>query len=431
MGMPPRGSQPAPRRSPFAAGPPESDAPRSPKQPHGQGRLTSDAQSTPGSAPLRPSDPRRPLSGARSSEQRTPENKPGQPRPFRLPPLDFNFGEPPASPLPGDQQPDERDDEGPETGQSLPPEKRSLTRPGNRSEEERPRRAAYSENRPAHRTDLETEPEPDAGSELQPGAQLAAQPAPSFDRFPETPSLRELLMNSSSLPAQTAILGVANDDQLPVLLDLNDPAPGSLLVVGDERQQALDLLRVAVISVALRNTARGVQFIVFSHRSETWNQWVDEQGLRRYSLAIVSADSTQAHEWIYRLADWAEQRDSGQYSGPPVVVLFDTLSFMTRLLPDARQRLENLIRSGPDVRIWSIAAISTALAGSLGRQLEGFDTRIWGYTEDPAVYTRLAGVPAADARNLGSPGQFAVRVGPAGDPDWLKFRLPSLDGLLP
>jgi hypothetical protein len=371
------------------------------------------------------------MSGARSSEQRTPENKTGQPRPFRLPPLDFNFGEPPASPLPGDQQPDENTHENLETDPGFPSGKRTVNRPGHRSEEERPGRATYSENRPAQRADLETEPEPESGSELQADVQLAAQPTPSFDRFPITPSLRDLLLNSSSLPAQTAILGVANHDQLPVLLDLNDPAPGSLLVVGDERQQALDLLRVAVISVALRNTARGVQFIVFSHRPETWNQWVDEQGLQRYNLDVVSAESNQARDWIYRLAEWAEQRDNGQYGGPPVVVLFDTLSFMTRLLPDARQRLENLICSGPDVRIWSIAAISTALAGSLGRQLERFDTRIWGYTEDPAVYTRLAGVPAGDARNFGAPGQFAVRVGPAGEQDWLKFRLPSLDGLLP
>ena len=259
------------------------------------------------------------------------------------------------------------------------------------------------------------------------------EPSPSAQTFPlyqETPSLRDVLLNSEGMPSQTAILGVC-DDQLPVLLDLNDPAPGSVLVISDERQQELDLLRVAVISVALRNTARGVQFIVFSHMPESWNQWVDEQSLRRYCLGVIGAETNQAREWIYRLSEWAEQRANYQIEGPPVLVLFDTLSFMTRLSTDPRKKLDAIIHEGPQVRIWSIAAVSTALASSLSRQLDGFDTRLWGYSEDASIYTRLAGLSAAEARNFGVPGQFAVRVGPPGDQNWLKFRLPTLDGLLP
>lgn len=392
-----------------------------------------------------------PQPGPRPNNVQPVANPPGQSRLFRLPPLDFNFNDPPA-PAAADSEPEDR----PQEEKNAPrPEPRPTARPRfNRQEAlddeaedhsapvERPVKKAGPQPRREPLADVDTDDEQPLSAaqgaipraETLPASGALPDPDPEQESedelYLETPSLRELLLNGGSLPPQATILGVGSD-QLPVLLDLNDPAPGSLLVVGDERHQALDLLRVAVTSLALRSTARGVQFIVFSHQPESWNEWIEEMNLRRYCLGVVGAESSQAREWIYRLADWGVQRSSDNRGGPPVLVLFDTLSFLTRLLPDARQRLEGLIRGGPDVRIWSIAAVSTALAGSLGKQLDVFDTRIWGYSEDSSVYTRLAGVHAAEAREFGAPGRFAVRVGPPGEQFWLKFRLPSLDGLMP
>jgi hypothetical protein len=102
---------------------------------------------------------------------------------------------------------------------------------------------------------------------------------------------------------------------------------------------------------------------------------------------------------------------------------------MTRLSADARERLDTVIREGPQVRLWALAAVSTALASSLSRQLDGFSTWLWGYSEDSGFYTRMVGLSAVEARSFGAPGQFAVRVGPPGDRAWLKFGLPTLDNL--
>jgi hypothetical protein len=246
--------------------------------------------------------------------------------------------------------------------------------------------------------------------------------------FGHTPSLREVLTKSAGIPAHTVILGVV-EDGLPVLLDLHDPTPGSLLIVGDERQQELDLLRSALASVILRNSARGVQFIVFSHLPEAWRQWVGELGWDRYCLDVVGADTPSAQEWIDLLSGWSIERQANLRSGPPVIILFDTLSFMTRLAAETREKLDDLIQTGPRGQFWPVAAVSTALANSLGRQLDVFKTRIVGFSEDAGVYSRLAGVDQAGAKGFGQSGQFVVRVGSGENSQVLKFRVPGLAGL--
>jgi hypothetical protein len=271
--------------------------------------------------------------------------------------------------------------------------------------------------------------QPAARKEPEAAATSGEEPVKAVESFfGRTPSLHEVLTKSAGIPAHTVILGVV-EDGLPVLLDLYDPTPGSILIVGDERQQELDLLRSALASVIQRNTPRGVQFIVFSHLPEAWRQWVGEYGWDRYCLDVVGADTPAALEWIDLLSGWAIERQANLRSGPPVMILFDTLSFMTRLADETREELEDLIQNGPRGQFWPVAAVSTALANSLGRQLDVFKTRIVGFSEDAGVFSRLVGGDQSGAKNVGQSGQFVVRVGSGENFQLLKFRVPGLTGL--
>jgi hypothetical protein len=262
---------------------------------------------------------------------------------------------------------------------------------------------------------------PEQPSQLRP---ISVQPPIKLAQRPRLPSLSELFATHPDLPAQNAILGVC-EDQLPMLLDLHDPSPGSVLVVGDERQQQLDLLRMVVMSVVLRNSPRGVQFIVFSHLPDAWWDWVEEQGFDRYCLGVLGVDTPEAMDWIQQLTDWTEQRRTGQRTGPPVILLLDTLNFIPKLALDLRLNFELLVQEGPQARIWPIAAISTALANSLARQVNIFQTLVYGYTEETSFYIKKAGLKEAEAKGFGQPGEFAVKIGSDEGEFWLKFRVPS------
>ena len=251
------------------------------------------------------------------------------------------------------------------------------------------------------------------------------------DRTPETqpvyinPKLRlkELLAQNRNLPPQTVILGIC-EDGLPLALDLSDPAPGALLALGDMREEQMGLLRTAVASLSLRNNPRAAQFMVFSHQPDSWQAWVSQNGFDRHCIAIENAQEDALRDRILQLADWTEQRRLGQRSGPPVVLVVDTLTFLPRLAYDIRLNFDWLVKEGPQAQIWTIAAISTDLAASLGsRMLRSFQSRIIGCAKDPGFYIRLVGLDEAQARCFDQPGIFAVQIGEG----WLKFHLPGTE----
>lgn len=237
-----------------------------------------------------------------------------------------------------------------------------------------------------------------------------------------TPGLDQLLKQNANLPAQSAVLGVC-EDGLPVLLDLYDPAPGALVVIGDEREAQLDILRTAVASLVERNSPRSVQFIVFSCEPNDWQKWAKEKGFDRHRLAVENAEAESVRDWIVRLADWTEQRRMGQSSGPSVVLVMDTLSFLPALDYDIRLNFEWMAKEGPQAQIWPLAVISTDLAKVLSgrRMLRAFQTRVMGYADHPEDYVPLAGLDPHAADEFGRPGEFMVKTGE----NWLRFRLPG------
>lgn len=252
------------------------------------------------------------------------------------------------------------------------------------------------------------------------------------DRIPETQpvpisprlSLKEVLARNQSLPPQSVVLGVC-EDGLPIALDLNDPAPGSLLVLGDRREDQIALLQMAVASLGLRNSPRAIQFAIFSHQPENWLAWVNQHGFARHCISIENSQENTLRDRVIQLADWTEQRLIGQRSGPPVLLVIDTLTFLPRLEYDVRLNFDWLVKEGPPARIWTIAAISTDLATSLGsRMLRSFQSRIFGWAREPGFYQRFFEVAENTAGDMDQPGLFAVQAGGS----WLRFHLAG-DGI--
>jgi hypothetical protein len=271
----------------------------------------------------------------------------------------------------------------------------------------------------------------DSGSSSEPQkpaplSTTAGMPSPSLglpkQPIDSTPDLEQILKQNKNIPTQAVVFGVC-EDGLPMLLDLQDPEPGAVVVIGDQREMQLELLRTAVTSLAGRNSPRSVQFLVFSCEPESWKKWITEKGFDRHCLAIENADEEPVREWILRLADWTEQRRLGQSSGPSVLLIMDTLSFLPQLEYDVRLNFDWMAKEGPPAQIWSLAVISTELAKSLNngrRLLRGFQTRIIGYANQSGDYVQLAGLNEQEADSFGKRGEFAVKVGDA----WLRFKLP-------
>lgn len=231
--------------------------------------------------------------------------------------------------------------------------------------------------------------------------------------------LTRLLERLNNFPPQTAILGLC-DDQLPVLLDLADPASGALLVAADAREQRLGLLRTLIQTAAALNSPRSVQFLVLSSQPEEWRGWLEGMA-PRHCLGVEGLQEASAERWLVKLAGWADQRRTGSMTGPAVLLVVDDLSAAAQLEYDARVNFDWLVKEGPAVKIWPVAAASADALPGLTRWVRLFKSRVLGYTLDPAVYRQGVALSDEESMLFGDEDQFAVKV----QNDWLKFHVPA------
>src|SRR5689334_6989403 len=94
-------------------------------------------------------------------------------------------------------------------------------------------------------------------------AHLAETPVFDQPTAPTDPSLSNVLTEFSPLPQAALFLGVANDG-LPVLLNLLDPVPGPLLIVGDSESGKTRLLQVIARGVEKAQTSPNIKFVVLT-----------------------------------------------------------------------------------------------------------------------------------------------------------------------
>lgn len=250
-------------------------------------------------------------------------------------------------------------------------------------------------------------------SAAQPKEQAASVSIPNA-------TLEALVSGLVGLPQQTAILGVCDDD-LPVLLDLSDPGPGALLVASDDREQRLGVLRTLMQTAAALNSPRNVQFLVLSEQPQEWQGWLENLDSARHCLSVEAFEDTSCERWLLKLSTWADQRRTGSISGPAVLLIVDDLSAATRLAYDARVNFDWLVKEGPGVKIWPVAAVSTDTLSTLQRWVRLFKSRILGPTLDPQDYRACAELSDEELSMFNDPNLFAVRI----QENWLKFRIPA------
>ncbi len=234
-----------------------------------------------------------------------------------------------------------------------------------------------------------------------------------------SPAMEGLLAGLVGLPQQTAILGMC-DDELPVLLDLSDPGPGALLVASDEREQRLAVLRTLLHTAAALNSPRNVQFLVLSSQPLEWQDWL-EGATARHCLGVESLEDGNCDRWLLKLSTWADQRRTGSINGPAVLLVVDDLSAATQLEYDARVNFDWLVKEGPGVKIWPVAAVAAESLPGLGRWVRLFKSRILGPTLDREVYRQSLQLGDEELAMFDDPTLFAVRI----QENWLKFRIPA------
>jgi hypothetical protein len=232
---------------------------------------------------------------------------------------------------------------------------------------------------------------------------------------PDLPTLRAVLADAHPLPRQALFLGLA-EDGLPVLLNLYDPTPGPILIVGDQASGKTKLLQIIARAADLLHLPSEVQYgVVTSHPNE-WKDFRSNQN----NAGIYFTQDNNTEALIQSLVTWAHNNKGEEQS---VLLLIDDIEGVIKINQQVEQNLRWLLLRGPSRRVWPIVTLNAGRAQSLKAWLDFFHTRLFSRIENLDESNFITGNSSFTLTYLNAGSQFALREGNT----LLNFWAPSID----
>ncbi len=257
------------------------------------------------------------------------------------------------------------------------------------------------------------------------GAVRTTQGVPSIQRAQTSsvayrvPGVADILRSFPYLPAQTSLLGLG-EDGYPVIFDLLDDSPGSLLICGDSGCGKTHLLQTMLESAMMLSSPHQLRAVVLSTKPEDW-QGLQATYDRRYFEAVESSYSDEAVRKLDQLMIRAEQRRYGRELGAVILLLIDDLAQVLKMNQETRSGLAWLLREGAATRVWTVATLDSQHVLQQPDWMHAFQTHLVGRIGDGAVGLRVSRSRLLEPAHLAHQDQFAVRIGG----EWKLFWSPS------
>lgn len=236
---------------------------------------------------------------------------------------------------------------------------------------------------------------------------------PQSRPVPAQPALSSVLAEIGPLPREALFLGVASDG-LPVLLNLHDPLPGPLLVIGEAGAGKTGFLHTIAHALTQTHNSNELQYGVITDHLEEW-EGVENT---RHRVGIFSAKHTSTQDFMLSLASWAHQNKNVKQS---VLLLIDDLESVAKLDFDALQNFRWLLARGPARHVWPIITMNAERYGQVLSWIPLFRTRIFGRIRNTRVAEALSSDRASELDKLEVPIQFSLRE----NEKWVKFWVPG------
>jgi hypothetical protein len=237
--------------------------------------------------------------------------------------------------------------------------------------------------------------------------------------FYRAPSVKDILRTFPYLPQQTSLLGLG-EDGYPVIFDLLDASPGSLLICGDAGCGKTALLKTMLESAILLSSPYQLRSVVLSTVPEEW-EVLRATYDRRYFEAVHSSYSDDAVHWIKQLMIRTEQRRYGRELGAVVLLLIDDLEQVLRMDAEVRDGLLWMIREGAANKIWTVATLNSHHVLEHADWIHAFQTHLLGRIGQSSIGQRVSRSLLLQPSNLAEREQFAVRI----SGEWKLFWAPA------
>jgi hypothetical protein len=198
-------------------------------------------------------------------------------------------------------------------------------------------------------------------------------PPSSLSLLPAS-NLHCILRNLGHLPSYSVLLGICPDGA-PLFIDLSNPAPGSILVLGRPDSGKTNLIKVVMGSASELNPPEMVNYFIISNEAQ------ELRYLAKYPhcQGIYSHFHRESEKIILGLSALTEQRRLGRERGPAIILAIEDLSALTQEYMDYNLfvHLKWLLRFGPSASIWPFISLDESELWKIDNQLiSSFTTRL-------------------------------------------------------
>lgn len=231
-------------------------------------------------------------------------------------------------------------------------------------------------------------------------------------------SFAEYLNRHPYLPENSVVFGIC-DDGLPVLLDLQDPAPGSVLISSSHLEGVIHILQMALFSTLTRTNSGELSILVISRDPDNWQPFQKLAG--RHRLEILPVYDRVSASAILHFSRILDQRTNGRSRGNLHLLIVDDIDYLNRLDFDALINFQWFAKEGAQYQMRTLAGIQAERVEENDRFLSSFRTRVIGYVSDPFHATWLANARPPDTTAFHPTEQFCVRI----NRSWMNFWLPG------
>jgi hypothetical protein len=231
--------------------------------------------------------------------------------------------------------------------------------------------------------------------------------------FPIVPSLEEMLKQIGRLPNDCLFFGYA-EDELPVLLNLRNSAPGPILISGDPGTGKTNLLKVIARYASLKYDPCEIQLGVITDHPEEWQGQLDFP----HCVGLFSMREKSTVNFIQALEAWI---NLGKRNTESVLLMIDGLDDFAHLHSGLVEAMNEILLHGPARKIWTIVTSNPRQQKDADRWLKYFHSRIFGYTKY-TTNVNDTGLPETTIRSLSRGCEFILKESGR----WIKFRIPKI-----
>ena len=220
-------------------------------------------------------------------------------------------------------------------------------------------------------------------------------------------SLADVVRKHHPLPPYALFLGICQDN-LPLLLDLFDPAPGSVLIIGDDISNNRLHLQAILASACLLNTADQVKIDLVSQNPQAFTKATSDAHYRH----ITSPFQMKTLDILGNQFNLVEKRRNRGSKRPIQILAIEEVDILVeQLASHSLAYLRWLLRRGPSVCVWVFATLSTARVSVLDwKTIQAFDTRLFGRIDNSQGINPLSKISPDQTMSLVPGMQACMRL---------------------